>query len=388
MKNINDDKGNKPGILILYHCKANTGYAIGTLEKVFWESVLGLTKDVCKIHLSYTSYASGNPDYVPEGYNNLIEFDPESCDRRDLLTIQEYVLKNNIKIILGFDQPPKRSYYKVVRDAGVDRIISYYGAPMSSLNGAFKLALKRVSFWFARSGPDCYVFESKGMERTATHGRGISPEKTKICKIGVDTQKFRPDGKDAFYAHDTLGISREKKLLFYSGHFEDRKGISVIMAAANELVQERTDFVFVLFGNTKEQEAKFRPMLSESARDHVHFGGYRDDLNRIHRSCYLGVIASIGWDSFTVSSIEMQSSGLPLVLSDLLGLQEAIVHEQTGIHFPPGDGFQLASVVSRLLEDPSERDRMAEGARERVIKEFSRENQIACLTKILENHLI
>jgi glycosyltransferase involved in cell wall biosynthesis len=375
-------------VLILYHCKANTGYAIGTLEKVFWEAATAAAGGMDHVHLSYTSYDSGFPEYLPNKILNFIEFDPETRSKKDIIRICNYISENKIKLILGFDQPPVRSYYKLVRRSGVHRIISYYGAPMSSLNGPVKLALKKVLLWFARKGPDQYIFESRGMERTAIHGRGISPKRTKICKIGVDTQKFRPDGKDAFYAHDTLGISREKKLLFYSGHFEDRKGISVIMAAANELVQERTDFVFVLFGNTKEQEEKFRPILSESARDHVHFGGYRDDLNRIHRSCYLGLIASIGWDSFTVSSIEMQSSGLPLVLSDLLGLQEAIVHEQTGIHFPPGDHSQLASVISSLLEDPSERDRMAQGARERVIKEFSRENQIACLTKIIENHLI
>ena len=55
-----------------------------------------------------------------------------------------------------------------------------------------------------------------------------------------------------------------------------------------------------------------------------------DDLSRIFPCCYAGVIASTGWDSFTVSSLEMASSGLPLVVSNLQGLSESIEADVTG----------------------------------------------------------
>jgi len=374
-------------MLILYHCKANTGYAIETLERVFWEAALRVVGDVFNIHLSYTSYESRLPGYVPQGFRNFLEFDPTTQDQKELSRINEYLKKNNVKLIFGFDQPPSRSYYKVARKAGVEKIISYYGAPMSSINGPLKLAMKRISFKLLMNGPDRYIFESLGMRKTATQGRGMPINKTEICKIGVDTSKYRPDKQDAFYAHDLLGYSRDKKLVFYSGHFEERKGISVIMSAANRLAEERTDFAFVLCGNTGSQAEKFGSELTESAKRHVHFAGYREDLHKILRSCYLGVIASVGWDSFTVSSIEMQSSGLPLVLSDLLGLQEAISDGQTGRHFEPGNHAQLASIISTLLDRPDEQARMAKNARERVLREFSREAQITRLTELFDKNL-
>lgn len=375
------------GILILYHCGANTGYAIGTLEKVFLESAINVAGDISNVHVSYTSYEMGVPGYLPEDFRNVIEFDPKTTSTDKISKFCGYLKRNNIKCILGFDQPPSRPYYKWARGAGVDSIISYYGAPVSDINGFIKLSVKKLYYKLLRHGPDRYVFESLGMKKTATHGRGIPADKTKVCNIGVDTNVFRPDHEDAFYAHDELGIQREKKLIFYSGHFEQRKGISVIVAAANKLINERSDFTFVLFGNTTEQEAKFRAEVSELAKDHVVFGGYRNDLNRIHRSCYLGVIASVGWDSFTVSSIEMQSSGLPVILSNLLGLQEAISSDVTGRHFEAGDHEQLASVIAALLDDPSERDRMGKNARSRVMKEFSREAQVECLSGLIRNGL-
>jgi glycogen(starch) synthase len=83
----------------------------------------------------------------------------------------------------------------------------------------------------------------------------------------------------------------------------------------------------------------------------------------------------------------MQSSGLPLVLSDLLGLQEAISDGQTGRHFEPGNHAQLASIISTLLDRPDEQARMAKNARERVLREFSREAQITRLTELFDKNL-
>jgi len=60
------------------------------------------------------------------------------------------------------------------------------------------------------------------------------------------------------------------------------------------------------------------------------FGGYRSDLDLLQRGCYAGVIASTGWDSFARSGLEMQASGLPVLVSDLRGLREVMEHDVSG----------------------------------------------------------
>jgi glycosyltransferase involved in cell wall biosynthesis len=77
------------------------------------------------------------------------------------------------------------------------------------------------------------------MRRTATQRRGIPGNRTALCHLGVDTEKYKPDPEDKHYAHELFKIPREQKLIFYSGHFEPRKGISVIMEAANILAEKR-----------------------------------------------------------------------------------------------------------------------------------------------------
>jgi glycosyltransferase involved in cell wall biosynthesis len=372
--------------MIIYHCKAKTGYAIETLERTFWETAKTITGNVEDIHLCYKSYSSGYPNYTPLGFNNFYQLDPTESDTKKLVEFQKYIKNHGITIIFGFDQPPNLSYYRYARNGGVSRIISYYGAPMSSLNSGIRLMLKRLQVKLYRYIPDLFIFESRAMQETAYNGRGIPKEKTAVCHLGIDTTKFIPDERDRFYAHDMLNLDKDQKLIFYSGHFEPRKGISVIIEAANSILEERSDVTFILFGNQQGEEKEFAEKLNEAAEKHVIFGGYRKDLNRMHRACYAGVIASTGWDSFTVSSLEMQASGLPLLVSDLDGLNEAIDQHRTGSLFNPGDSNELKNLLVNLLDNPDKRNSMSHSARQHIEQHFSLEKQVSRLKSLVQGH--
>ncbi|PHQ26352.1 hypothetical protein CLH62_01775 [Marinobacter guineae] len=373
-------------ILLLYHCKANTGYAIETLERTFWEMAIKLTGTADNIHLCYPSYEDGYPTYVPKGFNQYFKLDPKTQDLKELESFRKYILANQIDIIFGFDQPPERAYYKAARQAGVSRIISYWGAPMSSPNHGLKLWLKRLQNKFYTNQPDLYIFESFAMQASAFGGRGIPKSRTSVCYLGVDTKKFCPNSEDRYYAHNVLGIDRSQKLIFYSGHFEPRKGVSVIVEAANQIVRERQDITFILFGNQPGQERPYAEQLTPEARDHIIFGGYRKDLNRIHRSCAAGVIASTGWDSFTVSSLEMQASALPLLVSDLPGLNETIEDGVSGYLFEPGNSGSFTKLLNDLLNDYQLRTRLSNGAHERIQRMFKQQQQLERLIEFANCH--
>ncbi len=370
-------------ILILYHCRANTGYAISSLETVFWSAALELVKEPLNIFLSYTDYSEGLPSYTPNNFDNLFTFSPIETSQSKLEMLYDFINTNGIDTILGFDQPISRPYYKYARKAGVNKFVSYQGAPMSSHNKGLKLLLKKIESRLSVHGPDLYIFESEAMRETAIFGRGIQQTKTTLCHLGVDTTKYRPDENDLFYGHQNFQLDQQQKLIFYSGHFEERKGVGVIVKAANILLAKRSDITFVLFGNQPGEEKKFSEMLNDSSKDNVIFGGYRNDLHRIHRSCHLGIIASTGWDSFTMSAIEIQSSGLPLLVSSLQGLKETIEHDVTGFQFKPGDPQDLSLQIEKILDNPSLQNSMSKAARKRVTSSFSVEAQVKQLVKCL-----
>jgi len=374
-------------ILILFHCEANTGYAISSLEQIFWAAALKIAHKPENIFLCYPSYSKGRPDYPPESFNNYFEFSPKESVQTKLNYLYDFIKTNEIEILLGFDQPVSRPYYRYARKAGIKRFVSYQGAPMSSIKNRAMLLLKKLEVKSYINGPDHYIFESEAMRETATKGRGIPHKKTSVCYLGVNTEQFKPSIHDKYYAHDILNIARDQKLIFYSGHFEERKGVRVITLAANTLCAQRSDVTFILFGDKNDEAAPYKSLLNKHSKNKVIYGGYRNDLYLIHRSCYAGVIASIGWDSFTMSAVEMLSSGLPIFVSSLQGLKETISDGASGYTFEPGNEQELAVSLLELMAEPAIYDRMRIEARNRALQLFSRDNQIKTISEKLKSRL-
>lgn len=373
------------GILVFFHCVANTGYAIAPLERVFYRMAQELVPSG-NIHFAYPRFKGEHPAFLPVGFPNVIELDATWTDWTRLATLSEYIRKHNIEIAFGFDQPLRRPVYKALRQGGVRRIISYWGAPMGSINPLWKRILKRIDVELAAHRPDHFILESQAMARTATHGRCIPASDVSVVYLGVDAERFRPAPQPSFYAHDVFGIPHSQKIVYFSGHMEQRKGVHVIVQAAVELVAHRgrSDVHFVILGNRNGEEQRFAALYQDTAAARaIVFGGYRTDVERIVPSCYVGTIASTGWDSFTMSSLEIAASGLPLVVSDLQGLRETVAPDETGYVFPPGDYVALADRLEVLLDDVPLRTRMGNAARARVLAGFTIDKQIASLARIV-----
>lgn len=371
-------------ILVFFHCGANTGYAIAPLERAFLRMARNLVHDDRRIHFAYVNLDKGFPNTLPPDFVNVIAFDPLDGSPAALARIGDYIRAHGIDVAFGFDQAVAQPSYATLRRAGIRALISYWGAPMSAANSGAKLWLKRLEVALRRHKPDHYIFESQAMARSATHGRGIAARDVSVVYLGVDAERYRPAPSPSDYAYTAFNIPRERRIVFFSGHMEERKGVHILVRAAVELVARtgRRDVHFLILGNQPGEDARFAPLYRDTAAaDAVTFGGYRDDIPAILPSCYCGAIASTGWDSFTMSSLEMAASGLPLVVSRLQGLVETVDDARTGFLFTPGDPRDLAAKLTVLLDDPARRAVMGAAARERILQRFTIERQVAALTE-------
>jgi glycosyltransferase involved in cell wall biosynthesis len=373
-------------ILVSLHVPSNTGYAIGPLERLFYQMSSNLAGgDAGRIHFAYPTMSNGPSPQLPAEFDKYLVVDMRSGAASDHQRTADYIRRHGIDTVFGFDLGVTLPIYKSLRQAGVRHMISYWGAPMSSVNTGLKRLLKQLSVALSRHGPDHYVFESRGMAETAVLGRGIQASRTSVVYLGVDTARFRPDPADAHQVYERLSLPRHRRIFFYSGHMEPRKGVAVIMEAANRLAARRTrdDWHILLLGNKGDEHLPHAALLSEPARDRVTFGGYRSDLDVLQRGCYAAIIASTGWDSFPRSGMEMQASGLPVLVSDLRGLRESIEDNVSGFLFPTGDANALAKAMERLLDEPALRDQLAAGARNRIETGFTEEVQLRNLTELV-----
>lgn len=375
------------GMLVLFHCESNPGYAASSHEHTFLEVAKTLTGDFRNIHYAYANLDRGMTPSLPSELTNVLHLDTRWSDPASLRQTEEYVRTQRITRLLGFDQPVSRPMYQALRRGGIRTFVSYWGAPMSSLNNGFKLLLKKLEVSARRYGPDHYIFQSAGMRDTAVNGRGIPYAKTSIVKTGIDTERYAPDEAKRFYAHECFDIPKNRKIIVFSGHMERRKGVHVILQAAKVLTQElgHRDAHFLILGNRPGEQKLFEQYLQEpEVNNHITFGGYRTDVPDLLKSCSIGMIASVVWDSFPMSSLEMAATQLPLLVSDLPGLNEAVTPD-TGLKFPVEDHVDAAQKLRLLLTDSNLLSNMGKQGRARVIENYSRKSQSEGIVSIFNS---
>ena len=365
------------GMLVLFHCESNPGFAASSHEHTFLRVAESLTTDISEVHFAYSRLDGGMTPTLPKELKNVIQLNTVWTEPHKINEIENYVRKHRITRLLGFDQPVYQPMYQALRAGGIKTFVSYWGAPMSSRNSGVKLLLKKLEVALRKTGPDHFIFQSEGMRETAVGGRGIPKARTSVVKTGVNTDRFLPDVNKKFYAHDCFGIPRDRQIVVYSGHMEKRKGVHVILKAAKSLVRRigRQDVHFLILGNRPGEIDRFTEYLQDKTiNDHITFGGYRADLPDLLKSCSIGMIASTDWDSFPMSSLEMAATELPLLVSDLPGLNEAVT-PLTGMTFPINDHETAANALDSLLGSPEKLLEYGRQARQRVIQEYSQKSQ-------------
>lgn len=367
----------KPGFLVLFHCESNPGYAASSHELTFFDVAKHFVEDLSDIHFAYSSLEKGNSPNFPKDIKNVIELNTNWQSKDELLRIEQYVKENNITHLLGFDQPVSRPAYRAIRRGGVRYFVSYWGAPMSSLNRGLKLQLKKLEVALSKLGPDHYIFQSNGMRDSATLGRGIPMSKTSIVRTGIDTEQYRPDSEKSFYAHEQFNIPTDRRIIVFTGHMERRKGVHIILQAAHNVIHKHDlkDVHFLILGNRIGEEENFSSYLADPlTRSHITFGGYRNDIKDLLKSCSIGMIASTEWDSFPMSSLEMAATEIPLIVSNLEGLNETVT-KKTGVTFNVGDWQDASMKLITMLSSEKNLTLMGKEGRKRVVRNFSRSAQ-------------
>ncbi len=377
------------GSLFLFHTGSNEGYAIAPLETLFYEVGLEIAGgDPSRVHFGYRNFDRGAPRSLPPDFKNLITYDYYDQDPGKIGWLADYAKQNRIHLVLIFDIQPVDPLFRPLRRSGVNTIVAYWGAPISSRISVWKLTLKKLQLGLSRSKVDGLIFESKAMADLAIHGRGVSRTMVDIVPLGVDTSTFQPERSD--YVYKTVGFPHDKKVVIYAGHMEARKGVQTLVEAAIELLdrRRRRDVCFLLCGNREEESKPYERMYAGLGIDGlIRFGGYRSDLAQIYPGCFCGVIPSTGWDSFPRTPLEMAACGLPVVASRLQGLPEAVLDRETGLLFEPGNAEALANHIETLLDQPALAAQYSRRGRERCETELNIENQRRRFRAVLLKHL-
>lgn len=92
-------------------------------------------------------------------------------------------------------------------------------------------------------------------------------------------------------------------------------------------------------------------------------------------------------EGFPNTVLEAGAMGLPCIVTDINGSREIVIEGENGLIVPPGDTEALYEAMLRMVEEPTERERMAINARRMVEERFEQGYVRQCLYAFYEEAL-
>lgn len=165
------------------------------------------------------------------------------------------------------------------------------------------------------------------------------------------------------------------------------KGQHVLLKALPHLPPS-THVIFVgdaLFDGDEEYAEDLRRHAAEQGADHrVQFLGFRDDIPTLMSLCDAVVHTSVAPEPFGRVIVEGMLANRPVVATRTGGALEIVDDGRTGTLVTPGNPHELATVLSRLLNDPQRAREMARAGRAHARQEFSLPSMIQGVRRVLD----
>ncbi|MFN2427158.1 MAG: glycosyltransferase [Candidatus Binatia bacterium] len=215
----------------------------------------------------------------------------------------------------------------------------------------------------------------------------MSPGFFEVVYDGLDLANFQPR-RDAGQVRAELGIPEDAEVAGVVGNLQEWKGQHVLVEAMDLLQKARPRLVALLVGGVHRSGAAYADSLKALAaarglQSRVLFTGARPDVPDLMNAMDIVVHSSVRGEPFGRVIIEGMAIGKPVVATRAGGVPEFVNDGEDAVLVAPGDAAALATCLDRLLDDASERGRLALAARESA-ERFALPKHVAAMTAVFE----
>jgi glycosyltransferase involved in cell wall biosynthesis len=190
------------------------------------------------------------------------------------------------------------------------------------------------------------------------------PEEALTVPNGVDTDRFRPEGRAE--ARRALGLSPDRPVVGVVARLTREKGVDL----AIETVRMLRGVTLVIVGDGPERESLETQVDSLYVTDRTIFTDARENVEEFLPAFDVCLVPS-RTEGHGMVAAEALACGVPVVASRVGGLQSLVIHEQTGLMVEPEDVIGYARAIDRLINDRPLATALGSAGRAHMVASFS-----------------
>lgn len=218
-------------------------------------------------------------------------------------------------------------------------------------------------------------------------------------RLGIDHQKIFavPTGVDTFYfspckAQLKKKLRRDRVIsdaTFVFGMvstLRSWKGHSYAIRALKRL--EDLDCLLIIVGDGPQFENLKIEVDTLGVSERVIFRGYISDVREDLYTFNAFLQPSYANEGVSQSLLQAMACGLPVIVSDIGGLNEVVVEQSNGLICPPQDEERLAQCMRALVDQTFDRECLGKAARRDVEKNHSLESMTLQMERLIESVVV
>ncbi|MBW4641902.1 MAG: glycosyltransferase family 4 protein [Goleter apudmare HA4340-LM2] len=201
-----------------------------------------------------------------------------------------------------------------------------------------------------------------------------------VLKNTVDAEVFTPQTQPGDVTRESLGISPDEVVLGFCGELREKKGQQFLLNALTTVRQQRPACLLIIGEVRTSQESVLQLYKTQQPEDaqRVVITGHLNNPQAVAsylRLCDVYLQPSL-WEGMPNALLEAMACGCCCIASDAGGIPEVMTHGENGFILPRSHLHKLGEAVLEFLAFlPAEKDKIKQAARDRILLEYSLEQE-------------
>lgn len=178
-----------------------------------------------------------------------------------------------------------------------------------------------------------------------------------ISGVGIDVEKYQNVQVDKMAKRKELGIPENTIMLLSVGELNKNKNHEVIIEALNRLNNPNIHYCIAGQGELKDYlQSK---IISLGLENKVHLLGYREDVGELYHTADIFCFPSLR-EGLGLAAIEAMASGLPLITSNVHGINDYSKNGLTGYKCDCKSIHDYEKAIRKLMNSSSRIEEISE----------------------------
>lgn len=247
------------------------------------------------------------------------------------------------------------------------------------------IGLNRVANSLSLPLADAVVGVSDAVvESLQTWERFLLSDDTEIRTVrnGVDVNAIEQEFLKTDETISQIPVSREDPIIGTVGRFTEAKGYKYLIRAFPEIKRSNPNAQLLLIGGGELMTDLKAEARETGYREDIVFTGLLSNVFPYLPAFDIAVFPSL-WEGFGLTPVESMVAKCPIVATDIPAFREVV--GDAGLLVEPADANAIATTVSSLLNDSTQRSRLGQRGYERAIENFSIERTVGDYIDLYQN---